>query len=226
MPGPALRVLGTDTSCVGDWTLSRPPRPCQSCFGRECLAASAAKKLCHPGIPVKRRLCAPIRCRGTASPRIATRRGGFAGPSTDQARQVPGSRADVLMGSHRNPVIAAGWSDAGGGLCGIRRRNGWASTRLPLLFGRNTAAGAGCGLPASRGHGPGRCEPAQPRTGRDESRSTRFLAQLQALRQHTPVTSLRELHKLHGSVQPWEATDLARRESRARQMHQSMPIAR
>ena len=24
VPGPVLRVLGTDTSCVGDWTLSKP----------------------------------------------------------------------------------------------------------------------------------------------------------------------------------------------------------
>lgn len=174
------------------------PRPCQSCFGRECLAASAAKKLCHPSIPVERRLCAPIRCRGTASPRIATRRGGFAGPSTDQA---PGFRADVFMGSHRNAVIAAGWTDANGGLSGFDGDMGG----LPQSFPSHSAATQlpmpGCGLPASHGHGPGRCEPLQPRTGRDESRLARFLAHLQALRQRTPVTSLRELHALHGPVQ-------------------------
>ncbi len=48
---------------------------------------------------------------------------------------------------------------------------------------------------------PAVCEPLQPRTGRDESRLVRFLAHLQALRQRTPVTSLRELHALHGPVQ-------------------------
>ncbi len=37
VPGPALRVLGTDTSCVGDWTLSRPLDPANHVSGGSAL---------------------------------------------------------------------------------------------------------------------------------------------------------------------------------------------
>ncbi len=129
VPGPVLRVLGTDTSCVGDWTLSRPSTlPIMFRAGVPCCVCS--QEALPSSIPVERRLCAPIRCRGTASPRIATRRGGFAGPSTDQ---VPGFRADVFMGSHRNAEITAGWTDAKGGLSGFDGDMGGLPQSFPLI---------------------------------------------------------------------------------------------
>jgi hypothetical protein len=110
---------------------TRGTRP-SSWPGRECLAACAAKRARHPSS--KSVLCSHS-LPWIASPRIAMRGGGFAGPALTNCR----GRQRRLHQNHRKaqerchcPLIAAEASAAWAGDASGFDDNAWRSSKLPL----------------------------------------------------------------------------------------------